>query len=825
MLRILTSNSSANADAKLKQFAEDTPTLFAELDANLRYVTCNSRYAEWFGVDAASLAGRTIGSVLSEEVFSRIRPHYERALAGEQVQFERVHRFADGRNRHLSITLVPYREHGKIVGVSSFGVDASDTVTARNELKLVSKRLDLLMDSANVATWDWDFEQDFVLLHGRWRELLGASVERAFHPADKLWASAHPEDSERVREQFKECTSGMREQLDIEMRLRGKGGEWVWIRTVGRVSERSGGAEGTGRTQRMLGTMTDVSRLKAAQLSSADHEKCFRSLIELTSDWYWETDTQHRVTRIEGYNGYAGFETVKQSAIGKTRWELHKSALDDAAWARHRAVLDSFKPFELTYRTIGPSGANTWVELKGVPDFDVRHQFLGYHGSGRDVTREVESKRHIAYLAQHDMLTGLVNRDQFARLLDRAINEAGETGQMLAIAYLDVDHFKHINDAFGHNIGDAVLRELAARMNRLLPGKASVGRVGGDEFIVYMPGIASLEAAFEFGETLAAAASQPMNVLHTQTVATVSVGMAIFPEHGAEADLLMNQADIALHEAKTAGRNCCMMFTPEMRERANMARNLEAQLRRAIVAGEFTLAWQPRVELATGRWEGAEALLRWPAAQQLKIGIQQVIEVAERAGLINDIGLWVAQSVCDQLEAWQKIGLTHFCGGLNVSVHQLGDERLFTLLRERLKRLAPRTLEIEITESTLLQEIDVTLPLLQELRSMGVRIAMDDFGSGYSHFAQLRRMPIDVIKVDKSLVDDIATDPQARALVEAVRALGKGLGMEMVAEGVEHQEQADVLLACGFEYGQGYLWQRPCPAAELLEGIRRSSAQ
>jgi diguanylate cyclase (GGDEF)-like protein/PAS domain S-box-containing protein len=819
MFGLLNASSASSVDARLKQFVEELPQLFAELDAHLRFVYCNGHYATWFGLEQERIVGRSIGQTLGPDAQQAVLAHYTRALEGEITQYQRMHRFPDGRQRHLSVALVPKHEGDRVTGVFAFGTDVTDAVAARSELKLTTKRLDSTLEATRLVTWDWNLEQDFVLLHGQWRDFLGGSVERAFQPADKLWMSIHPEDADRTRDHFMECAAGKRIQIDIEMRVRGKNGEWIWVRNFGRVEERGA----AGRATRMFGTMSDVSVLRASKHAARDSENRFRALVELTSDWYWETGADHRVTRVEGFNGYPGFESVKTSAIGKTRWELHKTAMDAAGWARHKAVLDAHKPFDLTYRAIGPSGANTWIEIKGVPDFDAAQKFKGYHGSGKDVTKEVESKHHIAYLAQHDMLTGLVNRDQLARLLDRALREAADQHQSVALAYLDVDHFKHINDAFGHNLGDSVLREVAARLKRSVPGHAEVGRVGGDEFMVFVTGVDSVEAAAALGQALGAAVSVPMKLRHTMTTATASVGIALFPLHGDQADLLMNQADMALHEAKSAGRNCCMLFAPEMRERAQAARSLEAQLRKAITAGEFTLAWQPRVDLHTGRWTGGEALLRWPAAQQLKIGIQQVVEIAERAGLINDIGLWVAQTVCEQLVAWQQEGVTDFCGGFNVSVQQLADTRLFELLRERVPLLLPGTLEIEITESTLLQEADITLPLLQELRSMGIRIAMDDFGSGYSHFAQLRRMPVDIIKIDKSLVDDIATDTQARAVVEAIRALGKGLGMEMVAEGVELEVQAAVLRECGFELGQGYLWQRPCPPSEMLAGIRRTA--
>ncbi len=785
---------------------------------------CNARFTDWFAVDAGKVIGRSLAEVLGSDNAQRVRAYFDRAFSGETVQYERQHRFADGRSRHLSVQLVPRRDSaGVVISVGAFGLETTEQNATRSQLQLVSRRLESVLEASSIITWEWDLEQDFVLVHGRSRDLLGTSVERVFHPAAKFWAQAHHDDVDAARDQHQDVVAGRRERLDAELRLKSKAGHWIWMRIGGHMAERL--SDGTGL--RMLGTLIDITREREADAKLRDAERRFRALVELTSDWYWEQGPDHRITRIEGFDGFPGFDAFKRNSIGKTRWELHIGAMDAAGWARHRAQLDAHKPFELTLRSVGPSGDNTWIEIKGVPDFDVQKRFVGYHGTGRDVTKEIESKRHIAYLAQHDMLTGLVNRDQLARLLDRSISAAAEAKQNLALIYLDIDHFKHVNDAFGHNIGDAVLREIAMRINRMLPPDAEVGRVGGDEFMIFWPRVASVEAAFEFGRRLVAACAEPMKVLHTHTVATVSAGMSMFPDHGNAGDLLMNQADMALHEAKAAGRNCCLMFNQVMRERANMARNLEQQLRKAIVAGEFNLAWQPRVDLHTGVWAGGEALLRWPAAQQLKIGIQQVIEVAERAGLINDLGLWVAQTVCDQLESWQQQklpGMDRFCGSLNVSVQQLGDDRLFALLRERVKRLTPGTLEIEITESTLLQEVDITLPLLQELRSMGVRLALDDFGSGYSHFAQLRRLPIDVVKVDKSLVDDIATDSQALALVEAVRALGKGLGMEMVAEGVEYPEQAKVLADVRFEYGQGYLWQRPTTPEQLVEGVARSLA-
>ena len=429
-----------------------------------------------------------------------------------------------------------------------------------------------------------------------------------------------------------------------------------------------------------------------------------------------------------------------------------------------------------------------------------------------DITEKRTNEARIVHLARHDALTGLSNRLVLREYLDREWPRT-DRAETVALLCLDLDHFKDINDGFGHPAGDAVLVQVAERLVGCVRGSDLVARAGGDEFAIVQVGAAQPTASAALAQRVIEALSRPFLVDGREAFIGASVGVAIAPFDGASPDELTRHADLALYRAKAEGRSTLRYFEPAMNERAHARRHLEADLRHAVERGEFHLLYQPQVALDGHAVTGVEALLRWQHPTRGLVSPMDFIPLAEESGLIVDIGRWVLAQACRDARAWPaSVGVA-----VNVSAVQFKHGALLGDVLEALAAsgLAPERLEIEITETVLLQDTAQAVATLHELRRRGVRVAMDDFGTGYSSLGYLRSFPFDRIKIDRSFVCDVDTSADALAIVRAVAALGRSLGMAVTVEGVETVAQLEAVRREGCSDAQGFYFSRPRPASEI----------
>ncbi|GAA0595799.1 hypothetical protein GCM10009416_37700 [Craurococcus roseus] len=446
-----------------------------------------------------------------------------------------------------------------------------------------------------------------------------------------------------------------------------------------------------------------------------------------------------------------------------------------------------------------------------IPGEDGRPAYL--LGFSEDITERREAEARIAHMAGHDALTGLPNRTLLRDRLQQAIAAGGAA----AVLCLDLDRFKEVNDTLGHPVGDALLRAATERLRGCARGRDVVARLGGDEFAVVLPAPAGTpEGAAGFAGRVVEALAEPFLIEGHQLLAGASIGIAVAPADGADADTLLRRADMALHRAKAEGRATCRFFEPALDAQLQERRALEADLRRAVREGRFELHYQPLVRTAMGRVSGVEALLRWRRADGGLVPPADFVPLAEETGLIVPIGHWVLHEACAEVARWpsEVLGVA-----VNLSPAQFRRGDLVGSVRSALAAsgLAPERLELEITESVLLEDDRATLGTLRELRALGVRIAMDDFGTGYSSLGYLQRFPFDKIKIDRSFVRGMAHDANCMAIVRAVVSLGATLGVTITAEGVETPEQLALLRDIGCDEAQGFLLGRPKPGSEVVE--------
>jgi diguanylate cyclase (GGDEF)-like protein len=434
-----------------------------------------------------------------------------------------------------------------------------------------------------------------------------------------------------------------------------------------------------------------------------------------------------------------------------------------------------------------------------------------------EIEKEKASAQRIEHIAYHDALTGLPNRALFSKLLERALQEGKRYGRRLAVMFVDLDRFKNINDTLGHEAGDALLNDVAARLRASLRASDTVARLGGDEFVILVPEVDDEAGLAAVAEKLLAAIARPLACAGQEFRVTASVGVAVYPADGLDEPTLMKHADIAMYQAKEDGKNTFAFYADDLNHHSLERLAFESNLRRALEHEQLELHYQPKVDSRTSRVTGVEALLRWRHPDLGLVAPARFIPIAEETGLIVPIGRWVLRTACAQQVAWRRMGLPDLRMAVNLSARQFADDNLLrdveTIVRET--GIAPGALEIEITESVLMMDIPKALGVLKAFKALGIRLSVDDFGTGYSSLANLKRFPVDTIKVDRSFVRELPANGEDRAIADAIIAMGRTLGMCIVAEGVETGAQADFLREHGCDEIQGFFYSRPVPAGDL----------
>ena len=521
--------------------------------------------------------------------------------------------------------------------------------------------------------------------------------------------------------------------------------------------------------------------------------------------------------RITGYSS--------QEVLGRNARLLQGTDLAQPELITIRAALHDERPCHVVLRNYRKDGSMYWNELNISPvrnDAGVVTHYIGVHS---DITAAKTHQDELARQANHDSLTGLPNRNLLWDRIDRACVRTQRYGDFAAVAFLDLDNFKLVNDSLGHTLGDHLLRAVAARLASSVRAMDTVARLGGDEFVLVLSDHKSAESVSGELQRIVESFSQPFSVDDRDVFITASVGVALYPQDANDPETLMKNAELAMYRAKDSGRNAYRLYTADLQVRVTERLTLEGMLRRALERGELALHYQPQVDLRTNRIFGCEALLRWNQPDLGMVGPAKFIPLAEETGLIVPIGEWVVRTACLQTKAWQNAGLPAITVAVNISARQFREANLLQLVAKILAEtgLDPAQLELEVTESVIMHDAQYVIATLQAFRDMGVRLSVDDFGTGYSSLSYLKRFPVDRLKIDQSFVRDITADPDDAAIAQAVITLGHTMNLRVIAEGVETPEQLAFLRRNQCDEMQGYLFGKPMPAHEfgkLLESGR-----
>ena len=783
-----------------------------------RVVHSNRGYAAMFGYGREEIVGvheRELHA--SSEAYDAAAAEVQSGIAESgRYAGERQYRRRDGSLFWVSYELRPLDPAEIDRGMVWTGYDITQARQAEHALRESEARLRVTLEATRVGIWDWNLRTGVWHANPTYFTMLGYEPDPGPQTRE-IWASRrHPDDRDTLHAALDAVREHGRKDFDIEFRVRHADGSYRWMNTSGRTVE----FDHRGRPQRMLGLQIDVTGRKEAERAFAQSEELLRQLAANIPEAFWvrEADSEDILYVSPGWHKITG-----APPLGKLSqfWDIVLEEDRERVQAEAREAKAGGIDHE--FRIMRGDGELRWLHVRSFPIRDAEGNTKRVAGVAEDVTDQKAGEQRLVQLAHYDHLTDLPNRAYFTQALERILAQGRRSGWIVGVLFIDLDRFKGVNDTLGHAAGDELLQQGANRLLQCVRVRDVVGRLGGDEYALILPGLEQPQHAGVVAAKILAAFGRPFDIGGRELFVTPSIGVTLFPADGAEAGELLRNADAAMYRAKEEGRNTFRYYTAQMNRLAAEKLELEARLRHALERGEFLLHYQPKLELASGRICGLEALLRWQRPGAGLVPPAEFVPLLEETGLIVAVGDWLIGEACRQLKAWQAEGIAPPPVALNLSPRQLREKDLAARIERVLREhaLEPGLIELEITETALMSNEPGVVTTLGALRAAGMGIALDDFGTGYSSLSFLKRFPITAVKIDRSFVRDVLTDANDAAIALSVIGIGRNLGIKVIAEGVESEAQLEFLRANGCDEVQGYLIARPAAAAETAEFMRR----
>jgi diguanylate cyclase (GGDEF)-like protein/PAS domain S-box-containing protein len=721
-----------------------------------------------------------------------------------------VMRIRDTGQRHLFTVTGPAEIRALAQQANIALIEAAER---EKRLRIADRRLALAIEANGDGVWDLDLTNGHFEYSDRWLAMLGYARGDLLPTIDGLRSIVHPDDDPAVAVAFRDHLAGNADFFFTEHRMRCKNGIYKWVLNRGAIVD----TDADGHPTRIAGTHTDIDARKAAEISLQHAGIVF----DRSPQAILVTDEKNIIQRVnpafERATGYSAAEVMGHNpsllSSGRQGPDFYK-----AMWGQLQATGEW--QGEIWNRRKDGTAYCEWLTVT-----QMRHDdhVTGHIAMFIDITQRKEAEAQVEWRANFDTLTTLPNRHLLLDRIDQAVKRVRRGGVGGAVMLLDLDHFKEINDSLGHQAGDAVLIEVAGRLQKVMRENDTVGRLGGDEFVVLLTDLPA-EQASAVAERILQALTIPIALSGRELQTAASIGIATYPDDGDEPSELLRLADMAMYSAKAAGRGSWQMFTQQMDQQSRRRLDLIADLRVALAQDQIELFYQPIVNIATGDVVKAEGLARWRHPQQGFIPPDQFIALAEETGLIHPLGQIVLATGMAARQRINDAGLN--CQiSVNISSRQIGSPGFATEVRHLLENenMAVNPIVFEVTESLLLSDFERACVLLREFADAGAVIALDDFGTGYSSLSYLYRLPASILKIDRSFIINLQQRPDVRRLVQAIIDLGHDLGFRIVAEGVETADQRAVLLKMGCDYGQGYYFAKPMPLDDLMALLDRNA--
>lgn len=697
------------------------------------------------------------------------------------------------------------------VAQRSLELDAANQALSKSEARLA-----LALKASELGLWDWNLQTDEVH-HTQIQELFGLEPDQVTALLRHLKPRLHPEDLPALKRALVEHLKGRTEDYQIEYRVRHGDGHWVWIEDRGRAVERAR----NGRVIRMVGTRRDISVSKGLE----EQRQLAATVFEAASEGIVIFDPNYALIAVnQAFSRVTGYDI--EDMIGRNVVELPCSRDARRHYAAIHQALEQQGSWqgELVETRKNGEMYPQWLQLNAVRD--TRGNVSHIVGFFADLSARRESEERMRYLTHYDELTGLANRSMFRERLSEAHQRVRQGGyRSLALLHINLDRFKQLNDSLGHEVADQLLQKMARRLVNALPEADTIARLSGDEFAVLFNSYGNLSSLARVATRLASKLSLPVTIEGHELVVSASMGISLLPDSAREISALVSQSNMAMQHAKHLGGNNFQFYTDSLQASTLERLQLENHLRKAVEEQQLTVFYQPKLCLATGKLNAAEALVRWDHPTMGRVPPGDFIGLAEETGLIGPIGEFVLRQACWQACEWQRQGLEPIRVSVNLSVHQLRQGKLVSLVRQVLEEtaLAPHLLELELTESQLLDSVEHIIATFQQLRDLGVKLAIDDFGTGYSSLSYLKRIPVDYVKIDQAFIRGLCEGTEDAAITRAIIAMAHGLSLKVVAEGVERREQLEFLKNELCDEVQGYLISRPVEADGLAVLLREQS--
>lgn len=796
------------SEQRLASFLEHSPAITFVKDATGRYLSVNQAFLHAFDLEAAEVINKRDDEIFTPEQVAQFRSDDRAALQpGLPAGFQQTALYTIGARSYMVVKFPLRDAKGAIYGIGGIATDIT-------EHKKVEERFRATFEQAAVGIAHTAPDGRYIEVNQKLCDLLGYSREellqlnyrQVIHPEEHLTRT-------QLREQLL-ADATRQHSPEKETRYIRKNGSMMWASVAMSIVRTP-----SGDADYLVALVQDISARKAA-------EERFRATFEQAAVGIAHVSLDRR---------YLMVNQKLCDMTGYTRDELLAMRSSEIAHPDNRSVENAKRKKLLenklhTYSVercyVRKDGATIWVnqtvslvrDAAGMPQYFLRVV--------QDVTERKEAQERLMHLAHYDPLTSLPNRAFFNNRLTQTLALAQRNDRTSGVCLIDLDQFKAVNDTLGHGAGDKLLQLVSERLSKCVRTGDTVGRLGGDEFAVILSELTVPQDAGQVAQKIIDALAAPFHIEGHEVYTTASIGIALYPADSENIDTLMRNADVAMYSAKAQGRNVYQFYTVEMNERAVKRIHLENKLRRALEREEFLLLYQPKLNIETGATVGFEALLRWQPPDSAVVPPDRFIPLLEETGLIIPVGEWVLRAACTQIREWLSAGVTPAPIAINLSARQLEQNDFGATVGRALNEFGvePRWIEAEITESALMEKPQEAIAVLAELKALGICLAVDDFGTGYSSLSYLKRFPVDTLKIDGSFVRDITSDADDATITRTVITLAHSLGLQVIAEGVETEEQLAFLLDHRCDEAQGYLFAKPLPAHQctaLLAGKRR----